>query len=312
MSWRNDLDDRVPAWRALAWAAAGAVAVTFLLVVGVGLVWLLGRSPSSSNAPALGAPVPSTPTPRALSFLQETPIPSPTPPAAMPTATSIILVEEEAQESTGSAAATATPELLVMSSEDASAPAGVAAIFAASGEAELSSLATGSWSGSDDALRNEGSNAVAEPWLVLARAPNTAFAVEAEIRVNGLLDLVCDQSFGLVGGNPETGQVYGGGVLFPCGSDDARARLTDVAVWQNGYNADPVIAENTFAPGDGWRTYRFEVRGGRLRLIVDGVGIVAGSLTAAGDAAPDAEAGLWAQGVALEVRSVAVYPLPVG
>jgi hypothetical protein len=176
--------------------------------------------------------------------------------------------------------------------------------------AEFSSLAAGSWRASADTLRNEGSDAVAEPWLKLVSVPGSAFAVEAEIRVNGLLDTVCDQSFGLTGGNPATDQVYGGGLLFPCSTQEAVARLTDVAVWQDGYNADPVIADNAFDPGGEWRTYRFEVRGDQLRLIVDGVGVVSGLLPAPVDLEEGAEAGLWTQGVNLDVRTVAVYALP--
>lgn len=227
----------------------------------------------------------------------------------MPTATATVVPEAEP---TSPPTATATSELLAMSTEDEPDAADSDAIFAAPGDAELSSLASGSWSASDDALRNEGSNAIAEPWLVLASAPEATFAVEAEIRVSGVLETVCDQSFGLTGGNPATGQVYGGGVLFPCGSDTARARLTDVTVWQDGYNADLVVAEETFDPGDDWRTYRFEVQGDRLRLIVDGERIVTGAPAAALDTAGAGEVGLWAQGVSLEVRSVAVYSLAAG
>ena len=74
--------------------------------------------------------------------------------------------------------------------------------------------------------------------------------------------------------SPDADQVYGGGLIFPCASDKARARLTDVSVWEDGYNADPVIADETFDPGDDWHTYRFELRGDQLRLLVDGADVV--------------------------------------
>jgi hypothetical protein len=169
------------------------------------------------------------------------------------------------------------------------------------------------WSASADALVNEGGSAVAEPWLVLSAVPSTAFAVEAEIRVNGLLESVCDQSFGLTAGSPSADQMYGGGLIFPCAAESPRARLTDVSVWEDGYNADPVLGEEAFDPGNDWHTYRFELRGNELRLLVDGADVVSGTLDAPIDpSAADAEAGLWAQGVQLEVRKVSVHSLPSG
>jgi hypothetical protein len=105
--------------------------------------------------------------------------------------------------------------------------------------------------------------------------------------------------------------MFGGGLIFPCASDTARARLTDVSLWEDGYNADPVLAEEDFDPGDDWHTYRFELRGSELRLLIDGADVVSGTLEAPIDpASTDAQAGLWAQGVELEVRKVSVQSLP--
>jgi hypothetical protein len=105
--------------------------------------------------------------------------------------------------------------------------------------------------------------------------------------------------------------VFGGGLIFPCASDTPRARLTDVSVWENGYNADPVLAEETFDPGSEWHTYRFELRGDDVRLLVDGADVVSGTVGAPVDASSgDAQAGLWAQGVQLKVRKVTVQVLP--
>lgn len=309
MARQHELERRDAGWRDLVWAGAAAVAVTLLLVAGVGLVWLLGRSPS--EAPVLAVQSSSTPTPRALSFVQLTPTPEPAIPTEAPTATAVILDESE---ETGAITVVATPDLLALSDESERAPAvegGNDVNFEASGAAAFASLVAGSWSVSGNALINQGSNAIAEPWLTLTTAPNTVFAVEAEIRVNGLLDSVCDQSFGLAGGSPGAGQMFGGGLLFPCDSDSPRARLTDVSVWEDGYNADPVVAEETFDPGDGWHTYRFELQSDRLELLVDGASVVSGTPEGAVDpAAADAQAGIWAQGVELEVRKVSVFPLP--
>jgi hypothetical protein len=277
-----------------------------LLIAAVALVWLVGRSPS--QAPVLAVQSQSTPTPRALIFVRNTPTPAANVPAAVPTATVVV------PSATTAPTLVATPEPPAVSTESTTAPAtasGDDVIFEAPGRNELASLASGSWTASADALVNPGSSATAEPWLVLATVPSADFAVEAEIRVNGRLKSVCDQSFGLVAGSPSAGQVYGGGLIFPCASDKARARLTDVSVWEDGYNADPVLADTAFDPGDAWHTYRLELRGDELRLLVDGADVVSGTLKAPINASSgDAQAGLWSQGVQLDVRKVSVHVLP--
>jgi hypothetical protein len=250
----------------------------------------------------------STPTPRSLTFVRNTPTPGATVPAAVPTATTVVPSADTAPT------LVATPEPPAVSTESATTPAsdgGDGIVFEAPGRNELETLASGSWSATADALVNPGSSAVAEPWLVLSAVPSADFAVEAEIRVTGRLESVCDQSFGLVAGSPGANQVFGGGLIFPCASDTPRARLTDVSVWENGYNADPVLAEETFDPGSEWHTYRFELRGDDVRLLVDGADVVSGTVGAPVDASSgDAQAGLWAQGVQLKVRKVSVQVLP--
>jgi hypothetical protein len=306
MSRQNELDRRHRGWRDLALAGVAAAAVTLLLVAAVALVWLVGRSPSQT--PVLAVQSQSTPTPRSLTFVRNTPTPGATVPAAVPTATTVVPSADTAPT------LVATPEPPAVSTESATTPAsdgGDGIVFEAPGRNELETLASGSWSATADALVNPGSSAVAEPWLVLSTVPSADFAVEAEIRVTGRLESVCDQSFGLVAGSPGADQVFGGGLIFPCASDTPRARLTDVSVWENGYNADPVLAEQTFDPGSEWHTYRFELRGDDVRLLVDGADVVSGTVGAPIDASSgDAQAGLWAQGVQLKVRKVSVQVLP--
>lgn len=308
MSRQNELDRRHRGWRDLALAGVAAATVTLLLVAAVALVWLLGRSPSPSQAPVLAVQSQSTPTPRSLTFVRKTPTPAATVPPTVPTATAVVPSSDTAPTPV------ATPEPPAVSTETATTPAaagGDDVVFEAPGRNELETLATGSWSVSEDTLVNPGSSATAEPWLVLSAVPSADFAVEAEMRVAGRLESVCDQSFGLTAGSPGAGQVFGGGLIFPCASDSARARLTDVSVWEDGYNADPVLAEETFDPGNEWHTYRFELRGNELRLLVDGADVVSGTLDAPIDAASgDVQAGLWAQGVELKVRKVSVHLLP--
>lgn len=304
MSSHRNVERREPGWRALVLAGAVAGGVLLLLAASVGIVWLVGRS--SSAVPAIGAQPPPTPTPRALSFAPETQ-PS-TELGAIPT----LVPEEGSVQPTNQAAtsATPTPGLMILPESEESGVMSNGAMFSAPGSAPFPTLARGSWVASADTLRNDGTAADAEPLLSLASSPTTSFAIEAEIRVNGALDSFCDQSFGLAGGNPTSLKMYGGGILFPCDGNGARARLTDVSVWEDGYHADPLIAENAFDPGEDWRTYRFELRGGSVRLIVDGVGVVSGMLDPPIDPAVAAEAGLWSQGVDLEVRRIDVFPLP--
>jgi hypothetical protein len=303
----HELDARKPGWRDLAWATVAAAAITLLLVASIAVVWLVDRAPATQPpAPALAGDT-FTPTPRALSFVHATTTPAP---AAAPT---------DAADNSIVITGAATPELLSVVSEDGArsgagsgrAPAVGSAMFAAPGNAALATLAAGSWQAEDGVLRNTGETAAAEPWLTLTTVPSPTFAVEAEIRVTGQLPAVCDQSFGLVGGSPAAQAVYGAGLIFPCQGGGTVARLTDAGDWADGYNADPVMANAAFDPGTGWHTYRFEVRGDQLRLLVDGVAVVSGAAEAPLDAqVSDAEAGLWSQGVGIEIRQVAVYQLP--
>jgi hypothetical protein len=203
-----------------------------------------------------------------------------------------------------------TPALLTMPDGEQSGSLGGGKVFAAPDTNPFASFASGSWSPTADSLQNQGTTADAEPWLKLTTIPGTDVAIEAEIRVNGLLETFCNQSFGLAAGNASAGSMFGAGVLFPCGDGRATARLTDVSVWEDGYHADPTVAENAFDPGNDWRTYRFELRGDSVRLIVDGVGIVTGTLDAPLDATNEAQAGIWSQGVNLDIRTIEIIPLP--
>jgi hypothetical protein len=285
MSRQRHLEGHDALWHDLAWAGVAAAAVTLLLVAAVAVVWLLGRSPAATPQP-LAAEV-STPTPRTLVFGHATPTPVPT-----------------------ARTAKATPEAR---SASAGESAGAAPYLEAPDKVAFSKLAAGSWQAEGKRLINPGESATAERWLTLVTVPQSSFAIEAEIHVESLLQSVCDQSFGLAGGSATAGPMMGGGILFPCGSESPRAGLTDVLVWQDGYNADPVVAEKAFDPGDGWHTYRFEVRGDRMRLLVDGVAVVSGrAKTPLDPTDTDLEAGLWSQGAGIEVRHVSVLPLPAG
>jgi hypothetical protein len=281
-------------WRDMAWAGVAAALVTLLLVAGVALAWMVGRGPT--NSPALGASEMNTPTPRALSFARTTPQPD---------------RAETPQPQNLAATAVPTAAALSMALEADDNTSQLEPIAEFSRRADFRQLAAGSWSADGDALVNPGKDAISERWLTLATVPAPTFVIEAEIRVTGVLETVCDQSFGVIGGSPEAGLVFGGGVIFPCSGDGPMVRLTDATTWQDGYNGDEVIASESFDPGDDWRTYRFELRGDRLRVLVDGVGVVSAKTDPGIDpAATDAEAGIWSQGAGVEVRKVRVLPLP--
>jgi hypothetical protein len=301
MARQSQWDRRGAEWRDLALATGSAALIALLLAGTVALVWSISRS--SSQQPVASVSLATTPTPRALVFARSTPTPA--------TTGEVVLPAEVAAPA--AAESGATPHLLALTGTGASGETNHGPLFAASRPAELSALAAGSWTVQDQFLVNEGTSPVAEPWLRLATVPGSSFAVEAEIRVDSVLSTVCDQSFGLAAGDPSVGAVYGAGFLFPCGNAAPVARLTNVALWEDGYNADPSFAEQAFDPEQDWHTYRFELRGDRLRLIVDGVGVASGKAPVALDpAATDAEAGIWSQGAAVEVRKLAIYPLPGG
>ena len=294
----RSLDNSEPGWLDLVWAGGAAVLVTFVLVVGVALAWIVGGG--SSGAPSLSAPVSRTPTPRAISFARPSPTPSATAEASPAAALAL---------GSGSSVVREPSEFAAWSGDNA-AGGPARALFTAARGADFQQLASGSWTVSGDTLVNDGSNAISERWLTFSPVASQNFAVEAQVRVTSTLASVCDQSFGISGGSPSANLVFGGGVIFPCGGGPAEARITNVTQWDDGYNGDPVIAEKAFTPGDAWHTYRFELRNGKVRLLVDGVAILNGVTDSGNDPASDLEAGLWSQGVGLEIKRVAVLALP--
>lgn len=201
---------------------------------------------SPALAPSPTAPLPLTPTAM-----------PPTPTAAPPTATAVPPTATVAPTATPTRTATPTPT--------------VAALYTADTEGGLADWDLGpSWALTDDLLVNDAAGLLAEPWLVAPYQPaDGAYAIEAEIRVEGLVAGACDQSFGVVAGEAD-GVVWGGGVQWGCDEAGPRAQITDVSTWTDGYNQDWVLDVKGFDPGRAWRTYRLEVRGGQLRFLIDG------------------------------------------
>ena len=241
-------------------------------------------------------PVPSpTPTPRAVLANIPTPLPvTVTPPP----------------EPTRSPRPTRTPRPEPTPTPRPRPTVGPALAYDATGSAALREWADASWSMDGDLLVNPNAPIVAEQWIVgPERLPRGGYAIVAEVRVRDLADDVCNQSFGVVAGN-DAEVVWGGGLLFPCNSSTARARLTDLTDWRDGYDRDQELADREVDLDDGWHELRLEVRGADLRLLIDGEEVLTARDPRAGEVVTaDSQFGLWSQGVNVSVRRIAVYEL---
>ena len=320
-------------------AIAVAAAVTLLLLVAVLAAWTAGSDPAQGEPTALAAvlltptaagPSGPTPTPRVIAT-RPAPSPTPTPtnapaaadetgasiaPAPEPTAPSATEapVPPVAPQPTDPPAPTAPPR--PTATPKPSPTPTPEALYAAEG-ADFAAWAAGSWTVAEGQLRNDVAPTLPEPWIVVPYEPKgEAYAVEAEIRVKERLPNYCNQNFGIVAGAARGGPIWGAGVLYPCGAGTAgepsRARLADLADWRNGYYLARELAAQDFDPGDGWHTYRLEVRGTDLRLLVDGEEVVAAGDDRAARPAGSAQVGFWSEGVRLSIRRVAILPLTSG
>ena len=163
-------------------------------------------------------------------------------------------------------------------------------------------------------LVNDGSATVAQPWIVGPVVPPTSggYAIEADLRVDGVTPGFCMQSLGLVA--PLSGGAFiGAGWVYECDAAGkiigARARLTDISDYTNGYFQDPEFAAKPLDLASGWHTLRLEVDGDRLRLLIDGDLVLTASTGAGTVANPGNALGLWSEGVKLSVRRIAVVAL---
>jgi hypothetical protein len=288
-------------WLGIVQAAVAAVLVVGLLAGGVVLAWNTGSGPARSAT--LAPEVPPTPTPRVLAFNPQTTEPDATVSASAPNPDTE--PETEAADADG-LVIVATPAMMSLNAGADSSGGSAGKILYATTTGDFKKLADASWRATSDGLENSGEQAVAARWLTLADAPGPGFVVEAEMRVTSTLPSVCDQSFGITGGSEKGKQVFGAGVIFPC-DDDSQARITDALDWEDGYNADSVLDASPFAPGEDWRTYRFELDGTTLRLSIDGKQVAQTDLDPGiNPDADDLEVGLWSQGVGVQVREITV------
>ena len=124
---------------------------------------------------------------------------------------------------------------------------------------------------------------------------NADFAVEAEIRL--LRYEITNGSFGVMARVQEDGTGYAAG-------HDAADEVVVLRTEEGG--GRPTLDRQPFDPGEGWHTYRLEVRGNELRAFVDG-SVVLGSTD--NTFLTGKRVGLWSSGAQLSVRRFEVGTL---
>lgn len=325
----------------MARAIAVAAVLTLVLAVTVLAVWTVdpgtgGDDDLARSAPAVAAsddPDGPTPTPRVIAIRPTSPPAEATQPATTEDAEDAEssgdvgrAEDDPADEATAPPEDAADPNIAPAPTEAAptptptprpeptatpepTAPATPEPLYVAENADDLAAWATGSWSVSNNQATYDPPSELPQPWTVLPYRPEGgAYAIEAEIRVRELLAGFYCQSFGImteVGGSP-----LGAGVIYPCTQPPSRAHIVDLTnAVSGGYNAAPELTAEPFDPGDGWLTYRLEVRGSDLRLLIDDDEVIEATAATAGSGGTEAEIGLWSQGVRLDVRRVEVLAL---
>lgn len=136
------------------------------------------------------------------------------------------------------------------------------------------------------------------------------YAVEAEVRMVGLRRGAIFLGFGLCVRAGEEG-AYWGGVNFLQGPHafvgGAASSVGGPPRFLVASYPNDVVAVTDFDPGfDRWQTYRIEVDGNMLRLLVNGQLVAAGTDDRFDDRG---RVGLWSSGLEIEVRRFAVLAL---
>ena len=288
----------------VAFVAAGGIAA--LLAGAVFFPWSANGDDAARTPREIAAPV-ATSTPP--------PSPTPAPPAERrPTVRPTPATSRRAPPTVPPPTATTEPTSIPRPAPTTAPPEPTPTpgpLYEATAGTDLAAWTGPSWGFANNLLVNDGSAINPQPWLAAPYQPeDDTYAVEAEIRVRGLTREWCDQTFGVVAGTG--GMVWGGGVIFGCDGVPPRVRITEATDWSNGFHKDPEVAAKVFDPGEGWHTYRVEVRGQSVRLLIDGEPILEAAAAAAADgqAAPaPGQVGLWSQAVLLAVRRFAVLPL---
>ncbi|MFN8592677.1 MAG: hypothetical protein U0031_14560 [Thermomicrobiales bacterium] len=281
--------------REIAIAAALSVAITLVVAAAVGLLSSLSGGTAPGTGVITGAP--PTPTPRTVQIAHE---PQP----------QIENLDHQPSRTDDSRTVDQSSQSQVAPSPETASVTGLT-LLDAPDTISFTSLAEGDWIASDDGLQFDSDTAVAARWHTLGTFDQSNIEIEAEIRVDRTLSAFCNQSFGVVVEDIGAARATGGGVVFPCQGEQVVVRLSDVTNWQNGYNTEPVLAEEPFDPGAGFQTYRISVSADRITLTVGDV-VVAGTRpsdlpdTASGNLG----VGLWSQGTSVTVKRIRITSGP--
>jgi hypothetical protein len=162
---------------------------------------------------------------------------------------------------------------------------------------------TNGWTYANGLLANDGSGDLNGPWVMAPIQPTTAdYAIEAEIQIVRVSQDECSGGVGLIArAAGETG--YATGVVY--GLDACKDLHLRIATREppGVYGSSAIADTRQYSPGASWHTYRLEVRGGSIRLIVDGTVMLEGTDDRYRDAG---RVGLWCDGTQVNVRRFAV------
>jgi len=178
-------------------------------------------------------------------------------------------------------------------------------------QADVANGGFSKWSGSADwkhvngMLVNDGTNGRASEILAPFQPSVGDYAVEAEIQMVG--GGTWCMSFGVFARGDE-GTGYSAGIGTDSSNCQGLARIAPGS-GLGPTNQSPILASQAFDPGTDWHTYRLEVQGNTIRLLIDGavtVEAVDNRYLSPGDV------GLWTDGTQINVRSFKVISLGSG
>jgi hypothetical protein len=162
---------------------------------------------------------------------------------------------------------------------------------------------TAGWSYANGILANDGSGALNGPWIAAPYQPQTAdYAVEAEIQIVRVNQVECSGGAGLIARATDDAG-YAAGVVYGLDAcEDLHLRIGTRAR-PGVYGGSPIADTKNFSPGASWHTYRLEVKGTSVRLLVDGTLMAEGTDDRYRDAG---RIGIWSDGTQVNVRRFAV------
>lgn len=150
------------------------------------------------------------------------------------------------------------------------------------------------WSVLNDVIVNDGNDGYTN-WLVAPCTLNTRdYAIESEMRI----DNGCN-AHGLVARAVGSNNYASGSY---CQGGDA-----EIWLWGSNATTHQDLAHHSYEDGNTWHTYRMEVKGNELRLLIDGklmCDVINDTILSSGG-----QVGIWSQNEQLEVRSFVVTSL---